>query len=167
MDTHAFHQGYRPGLLGEIVAAHGWYYAANWGFGAFFEAKVARECGAYLLRQASDDLTLSAWSGDAFSGALVLDLHDPESPGVAHLRWFIVPASGRGTGREMMRRAMDHLDQIGLPCFLTTFRGLDAARRLYEDFGFQLTQETKAESWGKRVVEQRFDRPARPAGRSN
>ncbi len=159
MDNIAFQVGYKPGLLGEIVAAHGRYYAANWGFGIFFEAKVGRECGEYLTRATAKDLTLSAWSGDTFAGAMILDLHDPDAPGLAHVRWFIVPLSGLGLGREMMRRAMAHLDQAGLPCFLTTFRGLDAARGLYEDFGFHLTDETEAESWGKRVTEQRFDRP--------
>lgn len=152
-------EGFRPGLLGDITAAHGRYYAENWGFGVGFEAKVARECADYLSRATKGDLTLSAWDEDRFLGSLVLDLHDPLSPGMAHLRWFIVPASGRGLGRQMMTRAMRHLDQANLPCFLTTFRGLDAARRLYEDFGFALTVEADGETWGTPVTEQRFERP--------
>ncbi len=30
-----------PGLLGDVVAMHGRYYAANWQFPVVFEAKVA------------------------------------------------------------------------------------------------------------------------------
>jgi len=152
-----------PGLLGEIAAAHGRYYAANWRFGVFFEAKVARECGAYLERAKAGDLTLSAWDSESFAGSLILDLHDPEAPGWAHLRWFIVPGAGKGLGRDLMARAMAHLDQAGMPCFLTTFRGLAAARRLYQDFGFTLVSELDGESWGTKVTEQRFERPPRKA----
>jgi len=62
-----------------------------------------------------------------------------------------------------MARAMAHLDQAGMPCFLTTFRGLEAARRLYQDFGFTLVSELDGESWGTKVTEQRFERPPRKA----
>jgi len=156
--TPSFKTGTHPGLLGEITAAHGRYYAAQWGFGGFFESKVARECAAYLDRATAPDLTLSIWDRDTFAGALILDLHDPHAPGWAHLRWFIVPGTGRGLGRHMMAQAMRHLDQSALPCFLTTFRGLEAARRLYDDFGFTLTAEAEGESWGTKVIEQRFER---------
>jgi ribosomal protein S18 acetylase RimI-like enzyme len=153
--------GVHPGLIGEIAAHHGRYYAANWGFGTFFEAKVATECAAFLSRARSPDLTLSARDGDAFAGSLILDFHDPDAPDIAHLRWFIVARSGHGLGQRMMTAAMAHLDAAGRPCFLTTFQGLDAARALYERHGFTLTAEVEAESWGIRVTEQRFDRPPR------
>ena len=41
---------------------------------------------------------------------------------------------------------------------LWTFQGLDAARRLYESYGFQLEEEWPGAQWGKEVVEQRFER---------
>lgn len=34
---------YLPGSVGRIVELHGRYYAENWRFGAFFEAKVASD----------------------------------------------------------------------------------------------------------------------------
>lgn len=40
--------------------------------------------------------------------------------------------------------------------YLWTFAGLDAARRLYDDFGFRLVEEQAGETWGTRVTEQRF-----------
>ncbi len=150
--------GLKAGLLGNISAAHGAYYAKNWGFGVFFEAKVARECGGFLERAMPDDLVLSAWQGSDFLGSLILDLHDPDAPDTAHLRWFIVNQPGLGIGRAMMARAVQHLDQFGKTCFLTTFRGLDAARMLYEEFGFVLVDETESQTWGSVVAEQRFER---------
>ena len=39
-----------------------------------------------------------------------------------------------------------------------TFRGLDAARHLYEAHGFVLAEERSGKQWGKTVMEQRFVR---------
>jgi len=154
-----FKTGWQPGLIGEIAAAHGRYYADHWGFGVVFESQVGRGCGQYLERVRPDDLTLSVWDGDRFAGSLILDLNDPDALGAAHLRWFIVTSPGQGLGRRLMDQAMTHLDQQRRSCFLTTFQGLDTARRLYENHGFVLTDEQPGESWGTKVVEQRFDRP--------
>ena len=153
---------YRPGLIGGIASAHARYYAEHWDFGVYFEAKVATESAAFMARAGADDLVLSAWEGEGFAGSLIVDAHDTQAPsGMAHLRWFIVTVPGQGLGAKMIERAMDWLDARALPCFLTTFRGLDAARALYERHGFVLTDETEAETWGTRVAEQRFERRAR------
>ena len=153
-------RGWRPGLVGEVVRAHGSYYAREWNFGPFFEAKVAREMGEFLARLAPPDLLLSAWDGETFLGSLTLDATDPTlEPGQAHLRWFIMSdaARGRGLGRQLVQAGMDHLRANSFAsCYLTTFAGLDAARRLYEQAGFTLTREEEAESWGTRVREQLF-----------
>jgi len=41
--------------------------------------------------------------------------------------------------------------------WLTTFAGLDAARRLYEEAGFRLMEEREDAHWGKTVPEQTFE----------
>ena len=156
--------GWVPGIIGEVVRAHAAFYAREWGFGPFFEAKVAREMGAFLQRYdpARDCLFRAedAGGGGRFLGALTVDGGDPKlEEGVAHLRWFIVAdgARGRGVGGALMRTGLDFLAEAGFrSCFLATFAGLDAARRLYEGAGFVPDGEAEAESWGTRVVEQRF-----------
>lgn len=158
-------EGWRPGALGFIVGEHGRYYARHWGFGAFFEAKVATEAGLFAGRahERDDRLFLALDSADRILGALVIDANDPASPpGEAHLRWFILSeaARGRGMGQQLMQAAMDHVDRLGLGCWLTTFVGLDAARHLYERHGFVLEREADAASWGVKVHEQLFRRPA-------
>src|SRR5207245_64881 len=42
--------GYMPGSIGRIVELHGRYYARDWRFGPYFEAKVASELGEFLAR---------------------------------------------------------------------------------------------------------------------
>jgi hypothetical protein len=44
--------------------------------------------------------------------------------------------------------------------WLTTFAGLDAARALYERYGFALADESDADQWQGGVREQLFKRPA-------
>jgi ribosomal protein S18 acetylase RimI-like enzyme len=152
--------GWRPGLAGEIVRAHAIYYAREWNFPAYFEAKLARELGDFLARLAPRDALLSAWDGETFLGSLAIDGSDAAlAPGQAHLRWFITTdaARGRGIGGKLLAAGMAFLRQHDFAsCYLTTFAGLDTARRLYEAQGFTLTDEQTAESWGTQVREQLF-----------
>jgi hypothetical protein len=40
---------------------------------------------------------------------------------------------------------------------LGTFAGLDAARHLYEEFGFRKVQEGSTTTWGPEVLEQHWE----------
>ena len=151
-----------PGSLGEIVTLHGRHYATHWGFGAFFESKVARELAEFQSRMTPRDLAFIAGDDDGVAASLILDLNDPAS-GLrgAHLRWFITADRSRGTGigRELMTRAMRHADEHAKgKVWLTTFAGLAPARHLYETFGFQLAHEQIGHGWGTTVTEQEFHR---------
>ena len=157
-----FHTQFFPGAIGTITALHGQHYAQHWGFGAYFEAKVAAELGTFALRIAPNDLVLLAQDADGLTASLILDLNDPASgPRGAHLRWFITAdrTRGSGIGRRMLARAMDHADaHCGGKVWLTTFAGLHPARHLYESMGFTLTHAAEGEAWGTRVTEQEFQR---------
>lgn len=153
---------FTPGSVGEIIALHGNFYAANWGFGSFFEAKVALELAGFANRSTDSDLVLIANDDDGVTASLILDLNDPGSGSRgAHLRWFITADRCRGTGigRAFMARAVAHADEhCEGRMWLTTFAGLKSARHLYEDFGFKLAHEAEGEAWGTRVREQEFRR---------
>lgn len=168
MARTAFNRGWLPGLIGDVAALHGRYYAEHWDFGAFFEAKVAREFATYFDRYDPDrDLTLSAEEDGAIFGAITIDAGEPDfTRDGAHLRWFITGPAARGTGigRTLLTESLAFADAKGYPrIYLTTFAGLDAARHLYESAGFTLVSETDAETWGRTVKEQLFER-LRPAG---
>ncbi|MCU0819073.1 MAG: GNAT family N-acetyltransferase [Beijerinckiaceae bacterium] len=159
-------EGWRPGALGFIIGEHGQYYARHWGFGAYFEAKVAAGLAEFTGRMepSTDRFFLAIDDADQILGSLILDLTDPAEPeSEAHLRWFILSdaARGRGLGEQLMSHAMAHCDAHSSACWLTTFAGLDAARALYERHGFSLIREEEAASWGTKVREQLFRRPAR------
>lgn len=162
-------EGYRPGAIGRIAEMHSRYYAREWGFGVYFEAKVARECAEFFER--ADDATDRAWlvlDGERVVGSLIVDGAEDHAGGNmdAHLRWFVLDDGlrGQGVGGDLMARAVGFCDARGIGCFLTTFAGLEAARALYERHGFKLTDEKAAETWGKQVREQLFERGAFAAG---
>lgn len=157
-------EGWRPGALGFLVGEHGRYYAREWLFGVYFEAKVAAGLGEFAARYQPDrDRLFFAMAGDAFLGGLAIDGHYPDHQGEARLRWFILSdaARGRGVGSLLMAAAMAHVDSLGCACTLGTFAGLDAARALYEKHGFALVSEAEAATWGVPVREQEFRRSAR------
>ncbi len=66
------------------------------------------------------------------------------------MRWFILDDSCRGTGigRRLLSEAMAFCDSRQFSAVqLWTFKGLDAARKLYESFGFTLIREWQGEQW--------------------
>jgi GNAT superfamily N-acetyltransferase len=155
-------RGWIKGALGWVIAEHGRYYETYWKLGAVFEAKVAGEIGEWMARyDPARDLLLLAGDDNGILGAIILDGSGPNRPAnCARIRFFIMTdrARGRGVGRLLMQGIMDFAQEAGFNrIFLTTFRGLDAARRLYEDFGFQMTDEHLDTTWGTPLWEQRFD----------
>ena len=160
-------EGYRPGLLAEIVALHMAYYGPSWNFGAAFECKVAGELAHFLadMRPERDAIYTARDQDGALVGAIAVQ-GPTVSMDIAHLRWFIVaePARGHGLGRALMRRALSFCDALECEAsYLTTFAGLDAARRLYDHAGFKLVATSDRDQWNGGVREQRFER-ARGAG---
>lgn len=153
--------GFRAGAIGRIAEMHGRYYARDWGFGAFFEAKVASGLSefSHRLDRPVNQMWLALQNGEIMGSAAIdgEDLGD----GKAHLRWVIVDDGlrGSGAGRRLLTDAMKFCDRTGFSeIHLWTFKGLDAARKLYEDFGFALVEEWAGDQWGREVTEQRFVR---------
>ncbi|MGE0256287.1 MAG: GNAT family N-acetyltransferase [Alphaproteobacteria bacterium] len=155
-------RGWRPGVIGRSADMHARYYAHAAGFGSFFEAKVAGGMAEFAGRL--DRPRNGLWSAvraGAIVGTVAIDGEDmgPES---AHLRWFIVEDGlrGGGIGRRLLATALAFCDRHDFhDTQLWTFRGLDAARHLYEAHGFALAEERTGRQWGTDVVEQRFVRP--------
>lgn len=154
--------GFVPGAIGRIAAMHGRYYAKNHGFGTYFEAKVASGLADFAARADNErnHIWLAVRDGDIV-GSVAIDGEDL-GDNQAHLRWFILDESCRGTGigKKLLDAAVAFCDrQKFTSTQLWTFKGLDAARRLYEYYGFSLAKEWQGDQWGKRITEQQFTRP--------
>lgn len=152
--------GYTPGVIGSISQLHAKYYATHWNFGSFFEAKVATELSSFInnYNEAVDRIWSLSLAG-GLEGSIVID-GTSESQNMAHLRWFIISDKlrGQGAGNDLMQQAVSFCRDVGFhKVYLWTFRGLEAARHLYEKFGFQRVAEQTGQQWGTTVTEQRFE----------
>lgn len=151
--------GYRAGAIGAIAGMHGSYYSRHWDLGLYFEAKVATDLSAFLLRQDPErDHLWTLWRQEVFAGSIAIDGSEDDND-QAHLRWFIIdPAcQGRGLGRVLLNQALTFCRERSFSSlYLWTFAGLDGARALYESVGFQLEAELDNRQWGKPLREQRF-----------
>ena len=152
--------GYIPGSIGRISELHGTHYNRHWGFGLYFEAKVATELSAFHERfdAKRDGIWLATQDGH-IEGSIVIDGIHADDEG-AHLRWFIVSDAlrGKGVGRKLIHSAVDFCRNRGYETvYLWTFEGLGAARHLYEDVGFKLIGQNSGNQWGAKVNEQCFE----------
>jgi DNA-binding MarR family transcriptional regulator/GNAT superfamily N-acetyltransferase len=156
-------QGYHPGVIGRAVDMHARHYGRTAGFGRFFERRVAAELAEFAgrLDRTGNGLWVALHHG-AVVGTVAIDGEDL-GHGIAHLRWFIVDDAqrGAGIGRALLAQAMEFCDRHGFAeTHLWTFRGLEAARRLYESHGFALVHESQGNQGGAEVIEQKYVRRA-------
>ena len=160
MSTFELKAGYLPGVIGRVTELHASYYHNHWNFGSFFEAKVASEMAEFITSYDSDsDGLWTVLVDDRIEGSIAIDGLQGQTDG-AHLRWFITSDAirGKGAGSRLVREAMTFCrEKRYRRVYLWTFKGLEAARHLYEKEGFKLVEQHLGESWGQKVVEQRFE----------
>ncbi|MGI4779769.1 MAG: bifunctional helix-turn-helix transcriptional regulator/GNAT family N-acetyltransferase [Janthinobacterium lividum] len=165
-------EGYRPGVIGRVTEMHLAFYERHCGFGQVFESQVAAGLAEFAGRLTSplNGLWTAARSG-RIVGSVAID-GEPGRHGKgtgAQLRWFIVDTGlrGVGVGAALLKEALDFCDRVGhAEVRLWTFKGLDAARKLYERNGFVLAEEHQGTQWGAPVMEQLFVRSS-PAARAS
>lgn len=155
--------GYQPGIIGRIVEMHARYYADHARFGQPFESLVATDMAELMGRLHNPrNQVWAAMDGERIVGSIAIDGEGEDNQ--ATLRCFILDeaARGRGAGKRLLAEAMDFCDGWGFArTRLWTFKGLDVARKLYEDCGFTLAREETGQQWGGPVIEQYFVREAR------
>jgi ribosomal protein S18 acetylase RimI-like enzyme len=152
--------GYVPGIISEITNLHAKYYSKSWIFDHFFEAKVATELSTFVsnYNPAKDRIWSLADRGQ-IRASITID-SSAEHGNIAHLRWFIVAEQyrGYGAGNRLMQNAINFSRDKGYAgIYLSTFRGLDPARHLYEKYGFAFVSEEARTQWASKVTEQRFE----------
>jgi len=152
-------KNYLPGAIGRITEMHAAYYHQNWNFGLFFEAKVATELAAFLNRfDPNQDMFLTVCRHNRVEGVITIDGLKAATHG-AHLRWFIISDNvrGHGFGNRLMQEAITFCQNKQYrQIYLWTFKGLQAARHLYEKFGFEIAGQSEGAQWGSKVTEQKF-----------
>jgi GNAT superfamily N-acetyltransferase len=157
----------RAGDLGWVVMAHGEVYGQQFGWDTEFEALVARIVADYATDH--DSARQAAWIAevDGMRAGCILCVRSDE-PEVARLRLLLVtPASrGRGVGTRLVEACLAFARDAGYrQVTLWTNDVLESARKIYEAFGFALTEEAPHHSFGHDLVGQTWtlDLHQRPA----
>lgn len=156
--------GYKVGAIGRIAYLMSTYYEKHYNFGRYFESKIASECAEFTSRldNPNNQLWLAVKDNEVM-GSIAIDAEDLKQKGVAHLRWFMMDNQimGQGMGRKLLKAAVEFCDANGFAeIHLWTLKGLAAASKLYDDFGFYLEKEMVDTQWGEPAIEQHRIRKA-------
>lgn len=141
-----------------MVMAHGEIYAQQFGWNTDFEALVARIVADYATEH--DPAKEAAWIAEVDGrrvGCIMLIAAD--RPGVAKLRILLVSrhARGLGAGRRLVEECLDFARTVGYrQVTLWTNDVLTSARRIYQAYGFVLTDEERHHSFGHDLVGQNW-----------
>ena len=138
--------------IAKIVERHRIIYQEEYGYNSEF--------GDYVENFVKGDIDCIwiAESEGAFAGCISVVRVDDRT---AQLRKFLVEPKmrGQGIGRKLIQRLIEYCKEKKYEkIFLWTVDELVAARKLYEEFGFVLTEEKPEKMlWGRNLIEQRWD----------
>lgn len=156
--TCASLRGLRVGDLGLVTARQAIVYAEEYGWNQDYEALVAQILSDF--HRDFDPARDAAWiaeMGREMVGSIFLVRGD--APGIAKLRLLYVEphARGAGIGALLIATCIEHAKALGYAqLHLWTNSVLSSARRLYERFGFTLTDETRHHSFGHDLIGQNW-----------
>jgi peptidyl-dipeptidase Dcp len=157
LDDISIRTDLHPGDLGYVAYLHGELYAKECGYGLNFESYVLGGLGEF--GQAYDAEKDRIWMCE-HKGRIIGFLLAQHRPNAVQLRYFIFLPEYRGVGlgKKLMNEFIAFMQQCGVRhAYLWTTDEQHAAISLYTRFGFQLTEEKPSRSFGKRLVERRYD----------
>jgi N-acetylglutamate synthase-like GNAT family acetyltransferase len=147
----------KPGDIGYVTYLHGKLYHEEYQFGIEFESYVAK--GLEEFRQQYNPVNQRVWVCEHESKMVgfMLLMNRGEA---AQLRYFIIAPEyrGIGLGKKLMTLYMDFLKASGYQkSYLWTTHELSTAAHLYKSQGFVLTEEKESSTFGKPLIEHRYD----------
>ena len=156
--TIAIRRADQPGDLGWVVMAHGEVYHQQFGWNTEFEALVATIVADYATSH--DPAREAAWIAEVDgtrAGCIFLTASD--DPDVARLRILLVTPDARGVrlGTRLVQECLTFARSAGYrQVTLWTNDVLTSARKIYEAFGFTLTDVERHHSFGHDLTGQNW-----------
>ena len=146
---------HQVGDMGWVIQRHGQVYAEEFGWDETFEAMVAEIAAAFVMNfePKRERCWIAERHGENVGSVFIVR----QSDGIAKLRMLLVErhVRGLGIGRRLVEEALVFARQHGYgKVTLWTVEGLEAARRLYEQTGFQLVAEEPFQGFGRAMTGQ-------------
>jgi DNA-binding MarR family transcriptional regulator/GNAT superfamily N-acetyltransferase len=152
---------YRIGDVGWAIEQHGRLYAEEFGWNGEFEALVATLFARFATHHDPESEQFWVAEVDAERAGCVFVVRNEKDPRAAQLRCLLVDPRGRGLGlgRRLVEECIRFAKSAGYErMLLWTNDVLIAARRIYENTGFLLVEETPHHSFGHDLVGQTWAR---------
>ena len=149
----------QPGDLGWVVQRNGAVYAAEFGWDSSYEALVARIVADYVDHR--DPGAEAAWIAEVDGTPAGCVFCVRENATTARLRLLLVEpwARGLGIGSRLVEEVLRFARQAGYSGItLWTNDALITARRIYQQTGFTLDNESRHHSFGKDLTGQNWSR---------
>jgi DNA-binding MarR family transcriptional regulator/GNAT superfamily N-acetyltransferase len=148
---------HRIGDMGWAIEQHGRLYAEEFGWNEEFEALVASLFARFAANR--DPAAEQFWVAEVGTERMgcVFVVRNEKDPHAAQLRCLLVDprARGLGLGRRLVEECIEFARAAGYArILLWTNDVLTAARRIYEQAGFSLMEESPHHSFGHDLVGQ-------------
>lgn len=151
-------RSHRPGDIGLIAMRHGELYSEEYGWDERFEALVAGILARFIENfQPARERCWIAERDGRFLGCVFVVEKDSDT---AQLRMLLVEpeARGLGLGKQLVAECIRFArSRRYRKMMLWTNSVLDAARHVYESFGFRLLSQGKHSAFGKDLIEQTWE----------
>ena len=144
--------------LDYIVKRHGDIYEKEYDFDETFIDYVKNPLYEFYegYDKNNENIWIAEYEGNT-AGFIALVKVNEET---AQLRWFLLEKEmrGKGIGSKLMSTLVKFAkDKNYKNIYLWTVDFLDAARHLYEKFGFELEETKTSNIWGKRITEEKWN----------
>lgn len=144
--------------IDHIIERHMELYKGEYGFDATFRDYVSE--AIYNFVKSHEKNRENIWVAE-LNGKVVGSIAIVKADNfTAQLRWFLIEPHirGKGLGKKLITTAIEFCKENNYSrVFLWTISNLKAARHLYECYGFELTEISEHDIWGKHLIEERWD----------
>ena len=147
-----------PGDLSFLISSHTEFYNRELGYTEKFEYYVAKSAVEFYETYAPERSRI--WIVEDEEGQRLASLVLQDRGLAAQLRYFLIlpEFQGKGLGKKLLNQFMAYAQEKEYrSSYLWTTEEQEVAVGLYESFGYRLVEERPSSSFGKPLIERKYE----------